>query len=192
MAVSAGNIVSLATKPVQYGRILHFGIDKVRHTYTAATTMRMRTAQGLHMYNCHTIDREGAQSPRRLAASISRGPIAWTLIKSCSLSWHALTGGSAIGMQVVSADGDHGTGWFDVQRLPEELWAGAPPKRMPLRRLAEVYSEQEAVPLMKQELLKVSDPVLQCGILPCWSKPFAHFHSAVLKLLVCNWMCRLT
>ena len=30
MAVSAGNIVSLATKPVQYGRILHFGIDKVR------------------------------------------------------------------------------------------------------------------------------------------------------------------
>ena len=61
--------------------------------------------------------------------------------------------------QVVSADGDHGTGWFDVQRLPEELWAGAPPKRMPLRRLAEVYSEQEAVPLMKQELLKASDPV---------------------------------
>ena len=30
MAVSAGNIVSLATKPIQYGRILHFGIDKVR------------------------------------------------------------------------------------------------------------------------------------------------------------------
>ena len=62
---------------------------------------------------------------------------------------------------MVSADGDHGTGWFDVQRLPEELWAGAPPKRMPLRRLAEVYSEQEAVPLMKQELLKASDPMLQ-------------------------------
>lgn len=32
VAVSAGNIVSLATKPVQYGRILHFGIDEVRVT----------------------------------------------------------------------------------------------------------------------------------------------------------------
>ena len=58
---------------------------------------------------------------------------------------------------MVSTDGDHGTGWFDVQRLPEELWAGAPPKRMPLRRLAEVYTEQEAVPLLKQELLKARD-----------------------------------
>ena len=37
MAVSAGNIVSLATKPIQYGRILHFGIDKVRGIYITAT-----------------------------------------------------------------------------------------------------------------------------------------------------------
>ena len=61
----------------------------------------------------------------------------------------------------MSADGDHSTGWFDVQRLPEELWAGAPPKRMPLRRLAEVYSEEEAVPLLKQELLKASELAAQ-------------------------------
>ena len=30
MAVSAGVIVSLAGKPIQYGRILYFGVDKVR------------------------------------------------------------------------------------------------------------------------------------------------------------------
>ena len=30
MAVNAGVIVSLAAKPIQYGRILYFGVDKVR------------------------------------------------------------------------------------------------------------------------------------------------------------------
>ena len=36
MAVSAGVIVSIAGKPMQYGRILHFGVDKVRRVRCTA------------------------------------------------------------------------------------------------------------------------------------------------------------
>lgn len=89
---------------------------------------------------------------------------AWPL----SLSPRCFPNTPLLRAQVVSTDGDHGTGWFDVQRLPEELWADAPPKRMPLRRLAEVYSEEEAVPLLKQELSKARDPAVasRCAVVP--------------------------
>ena len=60
---------------------------------------------------------------------------------------------------MVSEDGEHGTGWLEVQRLPQELWGGVPPRRLPLRRLEHVFSEEEAAPLLKEELLKVSRPM---------------------------------
>ena len=56
----------------------------------------------------------------------------------------------------MSEDGEHGTGWLEVQRLPQELWGGVPPKRLPLRRLEHVFSEEEAAPILEEELLKVS------------------------------------
>lgn len=64
---------------------------------------------------------------------------------SCAI-WH---------LQVVTEDGQHGNGWLTVQRLPEELWGSGTAKRVPLRRLALVYTPEEAAPLLQEELLKV-------------------------------------
>lgn len=58
-------------------------------------------------------------------------------------------------LQVVTEDGQHGNGWLTVQRLPEELWGSGTAKRVPLRRLALVYTPEEAAPLLQEELLKV-------------------------------------
>lgn len=57
--------------------------------------------------------------------------------------------------QAVTEDGQHGNGWLTVQRLPEELWGPGAAKRVPLRRLALVYSPEEAAPLLQEELRKV-------------------------------------
>ena len=63
---------------------------------------------------------------------------------------------------MVAEDGQHGNGWLTVQRLPEELWGPAAAKRVPLRRLALVYTLQEAAPLLQEELLKVPARASPC------------------------------
>ena len=70
---------------------------------------------------------------------------------------------------MVAEEGQHGTGYLTVQRLPEELWGPAATKRLPLRRLAMVYTPAEAAPLLQEELLKVAPPPALALLPAAWS-----------------------